>query len=1207
MQKTSSVKVNNDLRAITIAARNYLSRAIVLAKSYNKANPTLPPITILLVDAKPGEVADKKEYKIVTPRDLPIEESEFLRMAMIYNVTELCTAVKAWALEMLINEGAETAVYLDPDIVVYNSISKLQPLTAKHSIVLTPHTNHPIPRDGLRPTEADIMLAGVYNLGFIAVNKSAKDMLLWWQERKKRDCIIAPQNGVFVDQRWIDVVPGYFSHYVLRDPTYNVAYWNVHERKLTEKNNQIFVDGKPITFFHFSGYNESEPWSLSKYVKDKPRVLLSENEVLLKLCKDYKERLESEDTYDFRPRYRFNYLADGTELTENIRKIYRKALVNYESNNTEEPPEVFVNEDSAIINWFKLTINNNSRLNRFLYGLWEQREDLRIAYPDPLGQDTDRLIEWASYGEDHDTRNSSSLLPDEKIKKSDNYIEVNKKGINLLGYLSAELGVGEVARNVLEGIYTAHIPVNTFDSKKNLSRKHANYRQNNSNKSYPVTIASVNADQLPLLAHEIESSIGKAKYTIGIWAWETEKFPTYPQAVSLVDEIWALSDFSRDAIQKSTNKPVYTVPLAINNPGKHRTFNPCKLGIEDNKPYFLFVFDYLSVFARKNPLGVVDAFSKAFYENEGPILIIKSINGQHRRTERERLRLACSRRKDIHLIEDYIDKNMLDSLMGSAIAYVSLHRAEGYGLTISESMARGVPVIATAYSGNMQFMNKKNSLLVPYSLVKVGSGSLPYDENEIWADPDINVAAGHMRWIIENPKSANEMAKRARREILNLHSFDNLANFINERISSATQACLAKSDYTAIERSLENSQNDILAKAFTYFNLLPDLNTPSKMPLVKIYRKIIYRALAHHDLQEKKRIEAILEAMSNIDKRIKSIEALDARHSQNGVDKLEIVELAVKTLEKENKILKKKSSAALALQESLANDLNKVTVSQEEIIDHLNRVDRHSKESVNSLTIKLDELESEQIAKPYTSNKKALILSEPDGKKSLGYDKNSGLSNYAEFEDIFRGSEEFISNRLKAYLPYLSKKTPVVDLGCGRGELLDLLKSQHIRAFGIDSDQSMINRCKKKGLEVIRGDALIELERFKNSSLGAITLIEVVEHMAPDILGELFRLAESKLKPEGTLIIETVNPHSPAALKTFWLDITHSRPIYPESLIMLAKSAGFEAAKAIFPYGTGRLERDLRICGEYTIVAVKTALPVGSYSTKLPSAEAGLH
>ena len=162
-----------------------------------------------------------------------LEIDGFARMAVMYNVLELSTAVKPWLLRWMLRDGADGAVYLDPDMRVYAPLTEMFDAVREHGLVLNPHFTDPMPRDGRKPNEQDILIAGAYNLGFIGIGSGAfADALLdWWGVRLERDCIVDPERGFFVDQRWIDLVPGMAEDFhVLRDPGFNVAYWNLPTR-----------------------------------------------------------------------------------------------------------------------------------------------------------------------------------------------------------------------------------------------------------------------------------------------------------------------------------------------------------------------------------------------------------------------------------------------------------------------------------------------------------------------------------------------------------------------------------------------------------------------------------------------------------------------------------------------------------------------------------------------------------------------------------------------------------------------------------------------------------------------------------------------------------------------------------------------------------------------------------------------------------------
>jgi glycosyltransferase involved in cell wall biosynthesis len=198
---------------------------------------------------------------------------------------------------------------------------------------------------------------------------------------------------------------------------------------------------------------------------------------------------------------------------------------------------------------------------------------------------------------------------------------------------------------------------------------------------------------------------------------------------------------------------------------------------------FLFVFDFMSVMKRKNPTGLIDAFSQAFAEGEGPQLVIKGINGDKRPAEYEALREAVSQRTDITLIDQYFTRSETTTLISLADCYVSLHRSEGLGLTISEAMSLGVPVIATGYSGNMDFMDNTNSKLVPPLMrVPVGNGADGYSPTATWMEPNLDEAAKSMRFFYENPQVGREIGERGQRDVLSTHSVERCGAIMKNRL-----------------------------------------------------------------------------------------------------------------------------------------------------------------------------------------------------------------------------------------------------------------------------------------------------------------------------------------------------------------------------------------------------------------------------------------
>jgi SAM-dependent methyltransferase len=175
-----------------------------------------------------------------------------------------------------------------------------------------------------------------------------------------------------------------------------------------------------------------------------------------------------------------------------------------------------------------------------------------------------------------------------------------------------------------------------------------------------------------------------------------------------------------------------------------------------------------------------------------------------------------------------------------------------------------------------------------------------------------------------------------------------------------------------------------------------------------------------------------------------------------------------------------------------------------------------------------------------------------------------GAHAYLEFEDRFRGAPEEIARRMAPYVDLLRGRGAVLDLGCGRGEALEILRRAGVEARGVDASRAMVEQCREKGLSVEEGDLLAALARVAPASLGGIVSIHVIEHLPPDAVDRLVRLAWRALAPGGRLILETPNPLSlVVAARNFWIDPTHLRPVHPETLAHLVRSAGFDPVERL--------------------------------------------
>lgn len=343
-------------------------------------------------------------------------------------------------------------------------------------------------------------------------------------------------------------------------------------------------------------------------------------------------------------------------------------------------------------------------------------------------------------------------------------------GVNVVGFLGSEVGIGESARLVTAALGAAGVPFSaTAVDRFAQSRPTSARVEGATDGPFDTTVLCVNADLTPAVAGVVGTLLARS-HRIGMWYWEVEDFPaTQHGGFDVLDEVWVATEFVRRAVEPHSPVPVRTLlpPLPQRSavPLPERT----TLGLPD-RPYLLFSFDFLSTAERKNPLGVLEAFVRAFRPDEGPLLVLKSINADRRPDRAEQLRLAAAGRPDVLLLERHLPVDARDALVAHCLAYVSLHRAEGLGLTMAEAMAWGRPVVATGYSGNLDFMTDENSLLVPWHEARIPDDAAPYPPGGRWAEPDLDAAAAALRLVWERPDEAAARGARAAHDIATLHS-----------------------------------------------------------------------------------------------------------------------------------------------------------------------------------------------------------------------------------------------------------------------------------------------------------------------------------------------------------------------------------------------------------------------------------------------------
>jgi glycosyltransferase involved in cell wall biosynthesis len=350
-------------------------------------------------------------------------------------------------------------------------------------------------------------------------------------------------------------------------------------------------------------------------------------------------------------------------------------------------------------------------------------------------------------------------------------IDSDLNGLDVVGFFTAEHGVGEAARVLVSTLKSAEVAVSTINYTDTQSRMDHTYVTDDVSRNKAVVV-SMNAEQLTHSPHRLGENFYDDRYVIGQWFWELEQAPQwYIPAWPMVNEMWAPTHFIEQMLRNSAprNVTISYVPLPVTKPTIDASLTREHFGLDDRFT-FLFAFDFMSVMKRKNPIGLIDAFTRAFTEGSGARLVIKAINGDKRPEEREQLLATAAWHADVTVIDTYFTRVETTTLMSLADCYVSLHRSEGLGLTLSEAMSLGKPVIATGYSGNTDFMDETNSYLVPWTRVPVGDHAEGYSPDATWAEPKRDAAAKFMRYVFENQDEAVRIGQKAQEDILNRFS-----------------------------------------------------------------------------------------------------------------------------------------------------------------------------------------------------------------------------------------------------------------------------------------------------------------------------------------------------------------------------------------------------------------------------------------------------
>jgi len=698
---------------------------------------------------------------------------DFRSFAFRYDIMEFNTALKPFMIRHLMAAGFGAVLYFDPDIEIFHRLdSVLEALDEGASFTLTPHICRPAEGD-VYPDDIGIMRAGVYNLGFLGVGAGpeADAVLRWWSRRLQYQCINDQPGGIFVDQKFMDLLPGFAgAARIVRDTTLNVAYWNLAQRALTREGDTWLVDGRPLGFYHYSGFNPRNLARLSKYTDGFQVPGIAPD--LMALMRHYADRLLA-NGHGTIPAglYAYGKFRSGTVVSDFVRRRFREEHLawggdpfdSYEEHLNLSPADRWSGPGSACI-------------TNLMVSLRHQQPWLRDSF-DPATPASAR--EYIAWFVDH----AESLVGDPRLVEpvAERLGELSmparhappRRGpaephVDVVGYLRLALGLGEAGRSTLQSLAAGGIDARGVAVSLNSASAANDTRCEPllaEQASAPVQVFSINADQIGQVIDHLGDRLRPDSYRIITPFWELSRLPeAWAGAFDLVDEVWAPTRFIQTMLTRRIDKPVVRMPLVLEFEPPAR-MPRSRFNLPDGRFLFFFAFDYFSFVERKNPLAVVEAFRRAFRtggRNAPATLVLKTLNSEIVPANAQALRDSLQDNPDVILIERTLTRQATLALIDACDAVVSLHRSEGLGLLIAEAMVLGKPVISTDYSATTELVSPETGYPVDYRLVPVRDGEYPFHDGQHWADADVDHAAWQMREVFEDAAGVARRVAAAR-------------------------------------------------------------------------------------------------------------------------------------------------------------------------------------------------------------------------------------------------------------------------------------------------------------------------------------------------------------------------------------------------------------------------------------------------------------
>ena len=687
-------------------------------------------------------------------------------------------------LHHLLEQSDDELIYLEPTLRVTGALDRLSEALATSEVALVCRPT----ALGARDLPAEGHTKGIYSTRVLGVSPGpeARQLLEAWPH------FLIPYRG---DEglgnltAWFESIPARVKRTaIVSDPAFYAEGDSLAgcTPAYSAPSGVVMTGGNRVSLVDFGAIDPDDPLALLAIRE------FNENEreraELAAFVEGHAQELRASITRELpRASPAYESFADGQVLTDTLRSLVAAAV--RDGRLTHNPFRESGRRE--LYEYLKEPASSGAEagLTRVHMEIWRRRDDLRAAYPHLDGPDGAGFAGWLCVHGPREEGLTPELLPpspDVAFRDADPNVQLQPQrfGVNVVGFFNSELGVGEMARLLATGLDGASVPFLPVKSRLRPPSRAAEPFQTVAvdEAVFPLNIICINGDGVPVFAREVGRAFFRDRYNVALWWWEVGPPPSsWHEAYDFIDEVWVGTRYVYDLIAPTSPVPVVLMPMPLRDiscsPSPRES-----LGLPGDGFVFLCLYDYHSVLKRKNPSAVIAAFRRAFDGVDGVHLVLKTLNGDMRPDEHARVLMEAAGDSSIHVIDGYLSASTKNTLLAACDCYVSLHRAEGFGLTLAEAMLLEIPVIATRYGGNVDFMSERNSYLVDYSLVQVGEDAYPYSPDAWWAEPSIEHAASLMRRVFEQQEEARSRGSAARRDLLRDHSPANAGATIKRRL-----------------------------------------------------------------------------------------------------------------------------------------------------------------------------------------------------------------------------------------------------------------------------------------------------------------------------------------------------------------------------------------------------------------------------------------